>query len=122
MRAQRRLFFLHDTTMRFPCGEIDLWFQRDDVLRAGGCTKAALHAKRFIKTQERLVGVITQSIHRAGGHAGETQRAIIRADIEAAERRALLERNHINGCRCRAMEFPQRDFEQAALLPCRDEA
>ena len=74
-----------------------------------------MHAGVFGKAQQRPLRIVEQRAGRAGGYAGEAERAALDVDLDLAERRARGERNDIDWSRRRACQLAQGEPHDLAL-------
>ena len=113
--AGERLFLLDDAARGGGGAEIDLRLEADHFLRAGRLAQPALHAGVLGEAQHRPLGIVRQRAGRAGGDAGQAQRAAFDLDLEGAERRALRQRHDIDRRRRHRMQLAQREPHHVAL-------
>src|ERR1700704_1440913 len=83
--AVERLLLLEHARTRGGGAEIELWPQRDHLLRTSRLAQPTLHACVFRKAQHRSLGIVAERSGGAGRHAGETERAALDIDLDRAE-------------------------------------
>src|SRR5262249_43316055 len=92
-----RLLLLQHARAGGGGAEVELRGESDHLLRASRLAQAALHAGVLVEAQHRALGVIDQRTGRAGRHAGKAERAPRGIDLDRAERRALRQRDDVDG-------------------------
>src|SRR5690606_8808985 len=75
--AVEGLLLLHHPARHIPGGDVDPRREGDDLLRAGGGTKAALDAEALGEAQHRPLRVVGEGTGRTDRGAGEAERAAV---------------------------------------------
>lgn len=83
--AAERLLFLDDERGGLEGREIEARLQRHDLFGAGAGAEAALDAEAFVEGEARTVLRVAERVRRAGGDAGEAERATLGTHVDATE-------------------------------------
>ena len=82
--------------------------ERDHLFRARRLAQSALHAGVFGEPQRRALRIVAERAGRAGGNAGEAERAAFDIDRDGAEWRAGRQRDHVGRRGRGVVQFAQR--------------
>ena len=96
-------------------GEVETGFQGNHALGAGDLAEATLHAGLFIEAEPGPLLLVQQSVGRAGGNAGQAERAAAGIDLDRAEGGAFRQRQELHRVRRVAMQLVECQAHLAAL-------